>query len=444
MIRSSAIRSWATANAPAACGPQSSRPERELPLARFAFFLFWCLVFTIPWENIVVIPNLGTLAHLIGYLAVGIGLLAVLDKGRLNAATSGFLLFVLFAFWRCISFLWTALPEATLIEIQTSIQMVAMVWLLHQLAFSRKRLMSVMQAYVLGTFVSSIDTFYQYLHGINPGQSRFYANGFDPNELALMLVLSLPLSLYLAGSTHNLGLVWIYRLQAILAASAVLLTASRGPFLATAGLVVFLPTVFSRSTGKQKAALIVLTGIAVCVIIFLVPAASWKRLGTIGNEISSGTLNDRKVIWEAGVDVFRQNPIIGVGAGAFRAVVRNATGVSYVAHNTFLSILVEQGLIGFSLFFVLLLYSIRSCLRMPRFERTLWLSMLLTLGIGVFSLTWESRKPIWLIFGLISLQVCVVNRSPKLSRTPRLRSPGLRSGVHAVLNSPAQPVKEPS
>ena len=416
------IRSYATV-AGTGTAP-STRPlrlaRREPLLTRCAFFFFWCLVFTIPWENLIVIPNLGTVAHLVGYLALGIGLLAVIDRGRLNRTTGSFLLIAAFAFWRCLSFLWTAAPEATLIEIQTIIQMVAMVWLLHQLAFSRKRLLAVMQAYVLGTLVSACDTIHQYLIGGNPAyQSRFTATGFDPNELALMLVLSFPLSLYLASSTRRQLLVWLYRVQLMLAAAAVFLTASRGPVLAASGLLLFLPAVFFRSGEKQKAALVAVAVIGAAVVLSLVPAASWKRLGTIGTQVESGTFNDRTIIWEAGLGVFRQNPIIGVGAGAFSAVVHNSTGISYVAHNTFLSILVEQGLIGFSLFLALLIYSIRSCLYMPRYERALWLAMLMTMSIGIFSLTWEYRKPIWLIFGLISLQVCVAERSPKAARARR-------------------------
>jgi O-antigen ligase len=419
------IRSYATATAVATPAPfdrRLSRRLREPALTRLAFFFFWCLIFTVPWENLIVIPNLGTLAHLVGYMALAVGLLAVVDKGRLNAATGGFLLLVVFAFWRCLSFLWTASPEFTLIEIQTTIQMVAMVWLLHQLAFSRKRFLAVLQAYVLGTLVSACDTIYQYLLGANPvGESRFTATGFDPNELALMLVLSLPLSLYLASCTRKQLLVWLYRVQFMLAASAALLTASRGPLLASSGILLCLPAVIFRSSEKQKIALGALAVLAAGLILYLVPAASWKRLGTIGGEISTGTFNDRQVIWEAGLDVFRRDPIVGVGAGAFRAVVRNSTGISYVAHNTFLSILVELGLIGFGLFLALFIYSIRSCLHMPRFERALWLAMLLILTIGVFSLTWEYRKPIWLIFGLISLQVCVAKGSPK-PREVRLSS----------------------
>lgn len=420
----------------------ASRAPREPALTRLAFFFFWCLVFTIPWENLVVIPNLGTVAHLVGYLAVCLGLLAVLDKGRLQAVTGGFLLLALFTLWRCLTFIWTDSPESTLIEMQTILQMVAMVWLLHQIAFSQGRLLSVIQAYVLGTMVSSVDTIYQYLQGVNlKGQSRFWAVGFDPNELALMLVLSIPMSLYLAAIARKQRMVWLYRLQLVLTASAVLLTASRGPFLSSLGVLVFLPAVFFRAGEKQKTALAAVAALGGAVIVFLVPAASWKRLGSIGSEISTGTLNDRRTIWEAGLETFRHHYVIGVGAGSFHTAVHTGTGVAYVAHNTFLSIAVEMGLIGFALYLALYLYSIRSCLRMPSFERSLWLSVLLVMTIGTFSLTWEYRKPIWLIFGLISLQVCVGRQARKLvpRRLSRFAAPGFAPvGVMAPATAAAE------
>ncbi len=426
MSSSTAAADWsARTQIPSPLRQPRGRPARREPLLiRIAFFFFCCLIFTIPWENLVVIPGVGTVARLVGYPALAVGLLAVLDKGRLNPTTGGFLLVVLFTFWRCLSYLWTAAPDATVIEIGTSLQMVAMLWLLHQLAFSQRRLLSVLQAYVLGTLVSDIDTINQYLHGVNPaGKSRFFAAGFDPNELALALVLSLPLSLYLASVTRRQWLVWLYRTQFLVTAWTILLTASRGPVIAAAGILLLVPAVFFRSNERQKAVLVGATAVAISVAIFAVPAASWKRLGSIGSEISSGNLNDRRVIWDAGLETFRQRPIFGVGAGAFSSSVHNSTGIAYVAHNTFLSILVEQGLIGFGIFVALYCYSIRLCLRMPAFERAVWMAMLVTLSIGVFSLTWEYRKPIWLIFGLISLQVGVTRQPSRVLRLRPVASP---------------------
>jgi O-antigen ligase len=225
-----------------------------------------------------------------------------------------------------------------------------------------------------------------------------------------MLVLSIPLSLYLAVLAKRGPTVWLYRIHVAIAASAVLLTASRGPFLASFGALLFIPASFSRWTIRQKAALFLVIVIGVVAAAWIVPASSWKRLGSIEGEIVQGTLNDRKLIWKAGYEMFREHPVLGVGAGAFLPVIRHTTGYTYVAHNTFLSIAAEQGLVGFAIFLALILNAFIASIRMPKLERGLWLAVLLAMMIGILSLTWEYRKPIWLIFGLISLQAAALNR----------------------------------
>ena len=71
------------------------------------------------------------------------------------------------------------------------------------------------------------------------------------------------------------------------------------------------------------------------------------------------------------------------------------------AHNTFFSILLEEGVIGFALFFALLLTLMLSAWRLPHVERIFWLCILATWAVGALDLTWEDRKPTWFIFALL-------------------------------------------
>jgi O-antigen ligase len=269
----------------------------------------------------------------------------------------------------------------------------------------------LMRSYVFGTLVSALDTLSSYLRGQEAYYQRYAGSGFDPNDLGLILALSLPMSFYLAAIQRNQRVVWVYRLQQILAILAIGLTGSRAALVATAVALTYVPFTFPRAnTLRQKCAFVLLVGIASsCMLVFL-PESSWKRWGTIGTELQHGNWGERKLIWSAGWEVFRQHPVIGVGAGAFGTATRHAMTVSVVrgnpfspvAHNTFLSILSEEGLLGFTLLLLLLLSLVLPVLRLPVIERSLWLVVLATWATGVFTLTWEDRKPTWFLLGLLT------------------------------------------
>jgi O-antigen ligase len=174
------------------------------------------------------------------------------------------------------------------------------------------------------------------------------------------------------------------------------------------------------------------------------PEKSWSRLSTIGSEISQGTLNERTMIWQIGWPVFGRAPFQGVGAGAYAPIVEHTLGLAsdvagaevgspaaarLVAHNTFFSILVEQGVVGFVLFFLLLLTLIVSAWRLPRIERIFWLCILLTWAVGSLDLSWEQRKPTWFIFGLL-IAFAATKLAPQrrlFSSQPSASQPGFYS-----------------
>jgi O-antigen ligase len=96
-----------------------------------------------------------------------------------------------------------------------------------------------------------------------------------------------------------------------------------------------------------------------------------------------------------------------VGAGAFQDAVEPLLSYyddqhAYVAHNTFLSVLTELGIIGISLFLAVLACVLAAAFQItPRLERETWLIALGVWAVGVFTLTWENRKTTWIIFALI-------------------------------------------
>ena len=408
------MKSAASLPRPESREPIRSRVEAD-KCSRFgslAFVSLWLMVFAMPWEDAVTIPGFGTSVRLIGMVALGLGVLTILERGKVRRAALGHVIMILFVAMAGLSFLWSLYPEGTLIEAFSYVQLFTMVWLIWELAPDLQEQMHLMQAYVLGTFVSGIDTFYLFLAHQESVYQRYAGAKLDANDLGLIMALSVPMSYYLL--IHNKGwIVWVCRVQLILAGTTISLTASRGASLATAVALTIVPLTQARLNGRQRVALMLTIVLLISGALYFVPATSWERLATLPTEFAQGTFTGRTIIWKAGWEIFRSHPFFGIGANAFRVIVSRVltdpirlgdADPAPPAHNTFLSVLVEQGVLGFAIFCALLIALALSLRGMPPFPQRLWIVSLAVWIVGVSSLPWEMRKPTWFFFGLLMAQ----------------------------------------
>jgi O-antigen ligase len=389
-----------------------SGTERLSTLGKIAFGSLWLLVFAMPWEDAVTIPGFGTSVRLIGMVTLGLGALAIVERGRIRKPALGHLAMALFVVLAALSYLWSLFPEGTLIQVFSYIQLFTMVWLLWELAPGIQEQMHLMRAYVFGTFVSGIDTFYLFLSHQESVYQRYAGAKLDANDLGLIMALSIPMSYYLLIQNHG-RMVWVYRVHLILAGTTILLTASRGATLATVVALTIVPLTQARLGGRQKVALLLTVILLIAGILYFVPETSWERLATVPTEFEQGTFTGRTIIWKAGWEIFRAHPFFGIGANAFRVMVSRELAEPIrmgeadpapPAHNTFLSVLVEQGVLGFVVFCAMLGALAVSLKGMPPFPQRLWIVSLAVWVVGVSSLTWEMRKPTWFFFGLLMAQ----------------------------------------
>src|SRR6266436_3934735 len=382
-------------------------------LGKLAFASVWLLVFAIPWEDAITIPGFGTSVRVIGMATVGLGFLAILERGKVRRPTPGHIVMALFVTMAALSYLWSLYPEGTLVQALTYIQLLAMVWLIWELAAQARQQIQLMQAYVLGTLVSGIDTVYLFLSKQEATYQRYAGAGLDANDLGLIMALSIPVSYYLLIESKG-WIAWVYRLQLVLAGTTILLTASRGATLASVVALAIVPLTLGRLTVRQRIAVLLTVSLLVYGALLFVPSSSWERLSTLLSEFAQGTLTGRTIIWKAGWEIFRVHPFLGIGANAFRLIVSRVltepirlddpSSPAPPAHNTFLSVLVEQGVIGFALFCALISVLAVSLRAMPPFPQRLWIVSFGVWVVGVSSLTWEMRKPTWFFFGLIMAQ----------------------------------------
>lgn len=370
-------------------------------------WLFLCLfVFTMPWEKGVWVPGIGTIARTLGMVAFVAGTASVLYRRKLRSPNLMLVTSALFVLWSGLSYLWSIDPAATIAKVSTLAQLLAMVWLVWELCRGPARQEQLMSAYVLGALLGAGITFIRYGMSIQTYYRRYAATGFDPNDFGLILVFSIPMAIYLAWR-HAGWLRWLWTGSVLMVISAVLLTASRTALVATFLSFLIVPLLWARMGMAQRLASLALFGYLIFSLVGAAPSSSRERLATLPEEITEGNFNSRKSIWKSGARYWIRHPVLGAGSGAYPEAVRPELGVPgvkgarYVAHNTFLSVLVECGIPGFTIYAALMLTLVVFIWMMPTPERFLWAVMLLVWVTGVTTLTWEHYKVTWLLFALI-------------------------------------------
>lgn len=392
-------------------------------MSRAAFAALWLLVFTIPWENAVTLPGLGTLNRAIGVAAVVSGLFSVLARGHIRAPRGFLLAAILFLAWSALTLFWTIDAEASTVRVKTYAQLVTMAWLVWEVADSEARQAHLLRAFVLGSWYIAGVIIWQYLNGATPIDQRYTVEGFNANDLALTLVLGMPMAWYLAVAYRSSVFRWIERLYIPVALVALLLTASRGAFVAAIAALSLIPWTLGRIDWRSKLALSVIVAISIYALALVVPASSWERIATTQSELTTGTISFRARIWGAGWDVFLTHPVVGVGAGTFAPSVAPQLARPYAAHNAFLAVLVEQGVIGLVLFAGVFLAAFITSRHAPTLTTRFRMVLLATLIIGVMPANWDYVKITWFVLGLLASQGALVAAERRRSQAWNAYSP---------------------
>lgn len=376
-------------------------------IERLSWALVCLFVFTIPWEKSVWIPGIGTGTRLLGVFALGFGLLAAAQRRKVRLPNLVLLLAALFVGWESLSWFWSIDPMATAGRAWTLLQLYGMLCLVWDLCRSEDRQRQLLHAYVSGAVVASAYTVLRFILNQQTYWRRYAAAGFDPNDLGLTIALGVPLALYLSFEARGVA-PWLYRLAIAVIEVAIILTASRTALIAVILAFGFAAWTWREAGLTQRVSAIVLLAILGVGAVCVAPRGTRERLATLPNELTGGTLHNRTRIWKAGLKALKSRPLRGVGAGAYPEAVKPWLGVppipghEYVAHNTFLSVLVESGIIGFGIFGLLLSCCAFFIWMMPQPERALWAITVSVWTIGVSTLTWENRKPTWLVIALIT------------------------------------------
>jgi O-antigen ligase len=188
---------------------------------------------------------------------------------------------------------------------------------------------------------------------------------YDPNDLGALFCIALPMALALllrAGLLKKaLGLVC-----AAVLAYGIIRTGSRGGMLGMAAGVLTLLLGFNIRRFVPAA---VALAIASPLIWANAPETFRRRATSIfelESDYNTTSSSGRMYIWGRGLTFFAANPLIGVGPGSFETRLgqdfreQGTTGAWHTAHNTWIQVLVELGVVGGALLFTMMWKTLRA------------------------------------------------------------------------------------
>ena len=194
-----------------------------------------------------------------------------------------------------------------------------------------------------------------------------------PGDLAGYLGPILCLSLSLSFLKLKNGIKYFLRIETILLLSLLLISLARGAWLGFAAAVCFLGILENRKILYVTVAFLLILGIIVPYLIET-PLNILGRLKSVFVLSDSSSL-DRKAIWQAAIRMVKDRPLFGLGYTTFMGNFAKygkdyyylKCGIIPYAHNCYLQIAAETGIVGLLSFLWLIgaffIHSIRSLMK---------------------------------------------------------------------------------
>ena len=331
-------------------------------------------------------------------------------------------LLIAFVSWNAISVLWS--PERG--EALSSVMRYALNAVLVPIAFtairSRRDVIRVLAVVIAGATVAALSAVVYPPAEESAIAGRAAGTVGDPNELAATLVVGLAVASAFAVNR------WLPRHHRLLAAGAavlclagIVISLSRGGLIGLAGAIVIAIVVGGRWRGRVLAVGATIAAAALAYFEFFASLPAKERVLDIG---TTGGGTGRLDLWTVGWRMVQAHPLNGVGAGQFPTssvhyllrpgVIERGDlilSTPKIAHNTYLSVLAELGIVGGAMFLALLIVCVGCTalavrrLRQDGDERLEILARGLLVGTGgylitIFFISENYSKLLWIVLAL--------------------------------------------
>lgn len=368
----------------------SKTNEQGMPLIfvkQITFFLLLAFTALMVSENTLRVTILHHQFAIVSIFAVALFVawfIKIMLFGCRIASQFRYLTFVLG--WFALSTLWSVAPSATMLSfaVFASVSLYAVIF--YDLIDNSRDLIVCWQLFILGSLIASIVLLEQAVHH----QFLYYDNratvfGYNPNDIAYLFVLPIVFISYIIDTTKNKFILYINLLYIWFASVSIILTGSRTSIICLIVSLVYLVYHYRQPISKLKniATLLLVIGLS---SFFIVKYSSLVTLDvyhvtnppvnvavttsdTTTNSTSATASNSpvptfeqavykpsfsngRTAVWLAGFKAAKQHFLIGTGFNTFANEMEDVNGLYISAHNVFLQLWVETGVIGLGLFLI--------------------------------------------------------------------------------------------
>jgi O-antigen ligase len=183
--------------------------------------------------------------------------------------------------------------------------------------------------------------------GIIGGGGGFYDNSADLG-VAMCVVFGLALALFQANIGRKSRLLYLIGVLAF--GSLIVVCGSRGAIVGASAIIL---AAWIKSPKKTWAPVFVI--LFVVALVFLMPHASRDRFQSAEHWQNDKTANHRVLLWQAGLRMWHDNPIFGVGPANYQYVRAAKYRIdvdedmdrrAYVCHSLYIEIVSELGTLG--------------------------------------------------------------------------------------------------
>lgn len=252
----------------------------------------------------------------------------------------------------------------------------------------------------------------------------------DNNQLALALLMVMPLVEYLRTSVSYKPLSWLLAISMVFTGIAIIGSYSRGAYIAMAAMALF-----ALLKARRKLAYMAVLAIAALAIYHFTPQEIIDRASTIQSADSDASFHGRWVAWQVAIRYATDH--FPFGAGFYGPQLRGIFNhyfpaeEAHAAHSIYFQVLGEHGYIGLGLYLALASVSFGAywkLTRTPQQESTLWVQKLATmLQVSLFAFLVGGAALSMAYYDLFIIIICLFPQLTRLSQKASTKLPAFRA-----------------